>query len=103
MPAVIDARAERSCWATDYWLLRCVGYRVIAGDESIGYVVDVLEGDDGRPTALVVRIGEFFTHLLEIPLEAIDGFDPARERVLIAPLVPTEEVKAYQLLIPAVA
>jgi PRC-barrel domain len=99
MAVATDKTTEPSCWTTDFWLRHCEGFRVFAESEPIGFVEDVLESEDGEPTALVVRVGEVFTHLLEVPVEAIDAFDPARERVLIGPLA-AERMKAYQLPIP---
>jgi hypothetical protein len=101
MAAVTHERTEPSCWTTDFWLRHCEGYRVFAGEEPIGFVEEILDGRDGEPTALVVRVGEVFTHLLEIPVDAIEGFDPAGERVLVGPLAAARDLKAHQLRIPA--
>jgi hypothetical protein len=102
MPTATDETTEPCFWTTEYWLRHCRGYRVFSGDEPIGFVEEILDGEDDDPTALLVRVGEVFTHLVEIPVEAIEGFDPARERVLIAPPGATRPgTTAYQLRIPA--
>jgi hypothetical protein len=99
MAVATDERTEPSCWTTDFWLRHCEGFRVFADGEPIGFVEYVLESEEDEPTALVVRVGEVFTHRLEVPVEAIDGLDPAAERVLIGPLA-AGRAKAYQLPIP---
>jgi hypothetical protein len=75
-----------SCWRADYWLRHCEGYRVFAGEEPIGYVEEIAFGPDEEPAALVVRVGETFTHLLTVAVDAVEGFDPMGERVFIGPL-----------------
>jgi hypothetical protein len=99
MTATKDETTGPSCWTTGFWLCHCEGFRVFAEGEQIGFVEEVFAAEDDEPIALVVRVGEVFTHLLEVPVEAIDAFDPPRERVLIGPLAPGR-MKAYQLPIP---
>ena len=96
MAVAMQPTIARSCWKTEFWLGRCEGFRVLADGEPIGFVEEVLEDDEGEPIALVVRVGEKFTHLLELPIEAIETFDPACERVFLGPLA-AEGIKAYRL------
>jgi hypothetical protein len=72
-----------SCWDSQYWLRHCEGYRVFAGDEPIGYVEEVELGPDDVPQALVIRVGEVFTHLLTVGVDTVESLDPAGERVTI--------------------
>jgi hypothetical protein len=91
-----------SCWTTQYWLRHCEGYRVLAGDEPIGYVEDVELGADDEPEALLIRVGEVFTHLLTISVEAIESFDPAGERLFVGSLADLgSDAFVRQLRIPA--
>lgn len=102
MPVKTAETDTRSCWRLEYWLRHCEGYRVFAGDESIGYVDEVVVDQDDEPVALQVLVGEVFTHLLEIPLGAVDGIDPAGERVFVAALVDlVPDAFGRQLRIPA--
>lgn len=92
-----------SCWTSDYWLRHCEGYRVFAGDEAIGYVEEVELGRDDEPEALVVRLGDVFTHLLTVGVDAVESFDPAGERLFIASLADlAPDAFAAQLRLPAV-
>jgi len=93
----------RSCWATDYWLRRCEGFRVWEATGPIGYVEAVLTGKDDEPHSLIVRVGSTFSVLVTFPVEAVEGLDPATERVFVGSTVPTAEREGRQLLIPAFA
>ena len=91
-----------SCWQSDYWLRHSEGYRVFAGEEPVGYVEKVEFGADEEPAALVVRLGETFTHLLTVPVDGVEGFDPGGERVCIgSPEDLGADAFAGQLRIPA--
>lgn len=102
MPMHLRELGPPSCWTTDYWLWHCEGFRVFTGEGPIGFVEEVLGSPDDGPRGLVVRVGEVFTHSLTIPTEAIEGFDPANERVLVASLAGLDPRRgARQLEIPA--
>lgn len=102
MPSTSTETDTRSCWQSEYWLRHCEGYRVFAGDEPIGYVDELVVDDNDEPVALEVLVGEVFKHRLEIPLGAVDGIDPAGERLFVAPLSDLETAAfGRQLRIPA--
>lgn len=105
MPSITpdSEAARRSCWTTDYWLRHCEGYRVWDSTGPIGYVEVVLTTDDDKPHSLVVRVGSVFSQLVTIPVDAVEGVDPAGERVFVALTVPTAEQEDRQLRIPAFA
>jgi hypothetical protein len=105
MPStVIETEAPaRSSWAIDYWLRHCEGFRVWEATGQIGYVEAVLMTDDDEPHSLVVRVGSSFSVLVTFPVEAVEGLDPATERVFVASTVPTAERKDRPLRIPAFA
>jgi len=93
----------RSCWNTDYWLRHCEGYRVCEATGPIGYVEAVLTTEDDEPHSLIVRVGSSFSVLVTFPVEAVEGLDPATERVFVGSTVPTAEHEGRQLMIPAFA
>ena len=99
-----DSEAEaRSCWTIDYSLRHCEGYRVWEATGPIGFVEAVLMTEDDEPHSLVVRVGSAFSLLVTFPVEAVEGLDPATERVFVASTVPTAERDDRQLRIPAFA
>jgi len=104
MPSTVPETeaAARSCWAIDYWLRHCEGFRVCEARGPIGYVETVLMNDQDEPHSLVVRVGSAFNVLVTFPVEAVEGLDPTTERVFVAPTVPTERA-TRQLRIPAFA
>ena len=92
-----------SCWKSDYWIRHCEGYRVFAGDEPIGYVEEVERGADDDPETLVVRVGEVFTHLQTVGVDAVESLDPAGERVFLGSLADLgSEAFTAQLRLPSV-
>jgi hypothetical protein len=95
--------APRSCWTIDYWLRHCEGYRVWEATGPIGYVEAVLTTGDDEPHSLVVRVGSSFSVLVTFPVEAVEGLDPATERVFVASTVPSAGPTRRQLRIPAFA
>jgi hypothetical protein len=97
------AAPARSCWTIDYWLRHCEGYRVWDATGPIGYVVAVLMTEEDKPHSLVVRVESAFSVLVTLPSEAVEGVDPATERVFVALTVPTREHETRQLRIPAFA
>jgi hypothetical protein len=102
MPKPTQNVEAPSCWRSDYWLRHCEEYRVFAGGDPIGYVEDIVFGADEEPTALVIRVGEAFTHLLTVGVDGIEGFDPGGERLFIGSLADLgPEAFARQLRIPA--
>ena len=105
MPSITPERkaTPRSCWTIGYWLRHCEGYRVFDATGPIGYVEAVLTTDDDELHSLVVRVGRVFTVLVTFPVEAVEGLDPATERVFVVSPVPTGEGEARQLRIPALA
>jgi hypothetical protein len=54
-----------------------------------------------KPHSLIIRVGTTFTHLLTIPIQAVEGVDPAGERVFVALTRHVDEPD--QLPIPALA
>jgi len=101
MPTTMEEIGAPSCWTTEYWLGHCEGYRVFTDEGPIGFVEEVLWEANEEPTALVVRVGEAFAHLLTVPVEAVEGFDPAGERVFIGSLADLgPEAFGRQLRIP---
>jgi hypothetical protein len=106
MPTYAEIAERPSGWAVDYWLAHCDGYRVFTPEGPIGYVEEVLESPEEEPTALVVRVGDAFSHCIQIPVGDIVGFNPAGERVLVGPLETPESAgedpaPVRQLRIPA--
>lgn len=103
MPSTIpeSEAGTRSCWNTDYWLRRCEGYRVWESTGPIGYVQAVLMTEDDEPHSLVVRVGSIFSVLVTFPVDAVEGLDPATERVFVCATVPTAEREGRQLRILA--
>jgi hypothetical protein len=77
--------AERSCWSEAYSLAHCDGYRVVSPDGPIGFVEEIETGQDGRPEALLVRVGEWFSSLVPIPLEVVESIDAIHEQVFLGP------------------
>jgi hypothetical protein len=98
----IEAGA-RSCWAIEYWLRHCEGFRVWEATGPIGYVEAVLKGEDDEPHSLIVRVGSSFSVPVTFPVEAVEGLDPATERVFVGSSVPTAERQDRQLMIPLFA
>jgi hypothetical protein len=92
----------RSCWAIDYWLRHCEGFRVCESAGPIGHVEAVLMNDADEPHSLVVRVGSAFSVLVTFPVEAVEGLDPTTERVFVASTTPAEHA-IRQLPIPAFA
>ena len=93
----------RSCWAVEYWLCHCEGFRVWEATRPIGYVQAVVTTEDDEPHSLVVRVGSSFSVLVRFPVEAVEGLDPATERVFVGSAVPTAKREGRQLMIPAFA
>ena len=93
----------RNCSNTDYWLRHCEGYRVWEAGGPIGHVEAVLTREDGDPHSLVVRIGSSFSVLVTFPVDAVEGIDPATERVFVGSTVSAAEQEGRQLTIPAFA
>lgn len=106
MPVLLPATdvTERSCWALDHWFRRCQGFQVWDATEQIGSVEAVLTDDDDRPHSLIVRVGtgSVFSVLVTFPADAVDGFDPASERVFVTTTAPGETA-IRQLRLPGVA
>jgi hypothetical protein len=107
MSTCAETAEARSCWTVEYWLSHCEGYGVWTRDGPIGYVEEVVESPEGEPSALVVRVGERFSHCVTLPVAEIEGFDPSAERVFVGPLETLESanddpVPVRQLRIPAV-
>ena len=106
MPSVTPrtGAAAPSCWTTEYWLRHCDGYRVWGATGPIGYVETVLSTEDGEPHSLVVRVGSSaFSQLLTLPVEAVESFDPATERVFVSAIARNSDQANRQLRIPALA
>jgi hypothetical protein len=101
--ATPETAAARSCWAIDYWVRHCEGYRVWEKTAPIGYVEAVLTTENDEPHSLVVRVGSSFSVLVTFPVEAVESLDPATERVFVASTVQTAEYEDRQLRIPAFA
>lgn len=94
----------RSCWAIGYWLRHCEGFRVWEPTGQIGYVEALLTTEDDEPHSLIVRVGSsLFSVLVTFPVEAVEGVDPATERVFVGYAVPTALGEGRQLRVPAFA
>jgi hypothetical protein len=107
MPTCAETDEAETCWTVEYWLSHCEGYAVFTSEGPIGYVEEVVESPEGEPSALVVRVGERFSHRVTIPVAEIEGFDPSAERVFVGPLGTRESADddpapVRQLRIPAV-
>jgi hypothetical protein len=73
-------------WGLDrsYWLCRCEGFRVEAGDARIGTVEGVLfESRLDRPDVLVVRTRAFDRRRLHVHVDEVDTIVPGERRVLL--------------------
>lgn len=92
-----------SCWAIDHWLGHCEGFRVWEATGPIGYVETVLTTEDDEPHSLIVRVGSSFSVLVTFPVDAVEGLDPATERVFVGSTVRTARREGRQLRIPAFA
>ncbi len=85
-PAGIDGglefpRAVR--FGRDYWLSRCVGFRVDWPADGRGTVEEVRFGSrHDRPDVLVVRVGgRLRPRRLLVPAEAVDALSPRERRI----------------------
>lgn len=93
----------RNCWNVDYWLRHCEGYGVWEATGPIGHVEGVVTTEDGDPHSLVVRVGSSFSVLVTFPVDAVEGIEPATERVFVGSTVSAAEQEGRQLRIPAFA
>jgi hypothetical protein len=70
------------CWARDYWLGHCEGFRVDDENGRLG-VVDQILGDDDEPEELVVRGGLFVSRRFWVPVDAIREIEPRARRIRV--------------------
>jgi len=71
--------AAGGCWTREYSWRHCEGYMVDAPDGRLGFVSEVVEAGDSLELVVGRASGE-----LRVPRDAIQYFDPARERIMIA-------------------
>jgi hypothetical protein len=84
MPTAMRETDAPSCWTTEYWLTNCEGYRVFSEVGLIGYVEEVLRDRSHQVTALIVRAGPVFAHVIDVSVSEIEGLDPPGERVFVS-------------------
>ncbi len=71
----------------DYWLMRCEGYRVQAGDARAGVVDEVRFGSRlDRPDLLAVRTGRLVRRVVLVPVEEVEEIDPHARLVRVRSL-----------------
>lgn len=102
MTTTVERIGVPSGWTTEYWLGHCEGYRVFTDEGPIGFVEEVLWEAGDEPYALLARVSEAFGRVLIVRIAAVEGFDPARERLFIGPLAGLDrKIPEHQLMIPA--
>ena len=92
-----------NCWSTAHWLAHCEGFRVETEDGVHGFVEEVEMTDGGEPTALLVRFGKRFAHVIRVPVGAVDELDPIGEVIVLGPLSQLGHRPDRQLRIPTAA
>lgn len=79
---VAQADSELEFWSRDYWLGHCEGFRVEDGARRLGFVEEILGGEDD-PVELVVRGGRLANRVYRIRVEEILRLEPRAERILV--------------------
>lgn len=68
----------------DYWLGHCEGFRVDSTEGRVGLVEEVVYGARrDRPDAFIVRAGILGHRLVLVPIEAVEGVLPRKERLVL--------------------
>jgi hypothetical protein len=85
----LKAPADRDgCWSHEHVLGDCEDFEVHTSDYHVGYVEEVVCGDDGEPETLVVNVGTPGRRTIEIPVSAVGGIDAAHARLLLTKAPP---------------
>jgi hypothetical protein len=71
-------------WERDYWLNRCLGYRVEAADGTLGHVESLrFQTRHDLPDVLVVRSGFLRKRRCDVRVDDVVEIDPVACRILL--------------------